>query len=216
MQSGETGDPVHSLTVQLGQLELTISVRNIGGSAGSSVPPVTLLASTGTSSSLSAAYPTRAPAGAAPVIIDFDLSPRVEDQIIAASAAGDLLRFSVPHIEVLIPLLRGSDRVWTPRARLLRAFRAGLLSRRRLEGEFWAEDSPVIPFRNSFYVVLRSRHHGPPFWTRQYSTYAAGVFVVQGVEQVFENSTVSHAFATQAECVAFLSGSRTPWPPERP
>lgn len=37
--SGSTTDPVESITVQLGELELTISVRHRGGSSGAESAP---------------------------------------------------------------------------------------------------------------------------------------------------------------------------------
>lgn len=126
-----------------------------------------------------------------------------------------LAAIELPELSDLEPRLRGHSSDWGPRARLVRAFRAGLIAKRRLLGELLESDSLSIPFRNSYYVVLRSRNHGPAFWTKSYQVYYHGVFEsVRGAEQ-FEASTISQALPSHAECEAYLRGASEPWPQER-
>lgn len=111
--------------------------------------------------------------------------------------------------------LRGTDRIWTARARLARAFRAGLLAQRWLQGEPRGEISAAIPFGNLYYIVLRGKDSGPAFWTRNYSVYHQAVFQHIRGQEAFSPESVSHAFPSQAECTAYLSGSGASWPVER-
>lgn len=81
MHSTDLAAQVHSLTVQLGQLEITISVRGTGV-GGSSVPPLSVVASSVIASAPgTTAYPPVPEPGAASGTV---LSAELEARLIAA------------------------------------------------------------------------------------------------------------------------------------
>lgn len=207
MHSGSSEvDEVQSLTVLLGQLELTISVRNLGPDPAPLLSVVPAGPSSTSASEDSEAWSV-VPSSPVP-------SSQIE-RIIATSTPGGLAALDLKHLEHLIGRFRGADRIWTAKARLGRAFRAGLLARRWLRGQPGGENSPGIPFSNCYYVVLRPRGSGPAFWTRNYGTYHQAVFEQVRGQEAFASESVSHAFPSQAECTAYLSGAGAPWPVER-
>ena len=208
MSGGPATDPVESLTVHLGQLEITISVRpRANGSASESGEPIAS-PSTGTSGN-------PAPNGASWERLDRpSFSSDFVERILRAQTARDFIAFTVPQIDHLLPRLRASDRDWSPKARLVRAFRAGLLARFRLDGEYRCEDSPGIPWRNTYYVVLRGRNNSAGFWTNNYNLYHSSVFETRSGSTNFERTTVSHAFPSLAELEAYILGAQVAWPPE--
>eukprot|EP00435_Cladocopium_sp_Y103_P068978 s198_g32.t1 len=69
-----------------------------------------------------------------------------------------LAEFDFPELIAQSTRLRGSDRIWVPRARVARAVRAGIFARGRLEGQAFSSqsESPGIPYRNTIYVVLKT------------------------------------------------------------
>lgn len=188
---------IQSITVQLANLDITITVqpsRRVGSAAGPS-----------------SAYPfaTGAVALAPPDPADFPLV--LEEQAIAAVTAADLGALSLPFLQVHQGHLRAQHPHWTARARVGRAFRAGVIAGRRLAGEYLEHTSPAIPNRNTVYIVLRGKPGSrgeQGFWTTDYSTY------IQGVQAGgdFHRDSVSHAFATQAEVSCYLAGARRGWP----
>lgn len=215
MQSSGS-DPVENLTVLIGNLEISIFARYRGADRHQSPPPVTLIsASSTTTLTTSVAGPELPQTSWDRVESAVELPNHLVTRIIRSTTPHEYSSIQVAHLEPLLYRLRSSDQVWTPHARLVRAYRAGLLARRWLDGESSGEDSPAVPLRNSFYVVLRSRDNGPAFWTKHYNIYAAEVFVSRGGQQVFDRCAVSHAFASQAECSAYISGAQVAWPPEK-
>lgn len=194
-----TDEAVESITVQLGELELSISVRRRGEAAGAGS------ASVAGNSAFDSPSSVGAPA----------FSPGLVRQVIAAETAADYQQISLPHLSHLLGRFRSSDQVWTPAARLARAFKAGLLAHRRLQGEIVKGAVCGIPNRNTVYIVLRSRDGGAGFWTRDYAIYHRGVFVNIRGQEVFDRESISHAFASQAEASAFISGAQVGWPPAR-
>ena len=190
-------DPeIETVVVQLANLELTITAR--------------VLPSTGTRSiEVAPSSSERAATFEDP----HRISERLENQAIAATSATACAALPLRFLSHLTSRLRGSGEEWNPQARLGRAFRAEVVSRRQLDGLIQEGQSPSIPHRNSVYVVLRDQHHGVAFWTSSYSVYGSAVFEEGG--RHFSNRSISHAFASQAEAEAYCAGARTRWPAER-
>ena len=141
--------------------------------------------------------------------------PRGLDQAaLASDRPRDLAALDLRFLGALTNQLTGSDQVWTADARLGRAFRAECLARLRLDGEYRAEDSPGIPFRNSYYICLRGRENAQGFWTNSYRVYADRVLVNRAGSSAFESTSISQAFPSRAECSAYLAGAGVTWPPE--
>ncbi len=201
-------DGVETITVILAGLEISISARPVPGSSAS-ISDYELVSSVG----------EYQPAVEEPEFVersrelrDFPLS--LEDSAIAATTPAALAALPLDFLGHLVRQLRGADRVWTPRARIARAFRAGVLGRRRFDGHLQEEVSPSIPFRNCFYVALRARGAAPGFWTTNYATYCQGVGATSPSSSAFDSCSISHAFASRAEAAAYLAGARKPWPIE--
>lgn len=190
MSSGP-GDLVEEVTVRLAGLELTISARRLPGGA----PEI------------------RAEPSSVTHLEEFEdpyhISAELENQIIRATTAEQLSRASLPFLTYLIGRLRARDPVWTPTARVHRAFRAGVLARRRLDGLFAEEDSLGVPFRNTHYICLRSANNREGFWTTSYQLYIDRVGTRDGG---LHSTSISQALPSEVEAQAFLVGARRPWP----
>lgn len=203
--SGPGPSEIEQVTVQLAGLEITLTARRVSGSVTSAVHPAS--GSTSSGYSVVPAAPER-PSGE-----DFfdphNISSALEERALQASEPAALADLDLPFLDSLVGNLRGTDSAWTARARLGRAFRAGVAARRRLDGEFCDISSPGIPFRNSYYIVLRGPGNGPGFWTQNYVTYIGRV---GDSNRGLHPDSISHAFASQAEAEAFLVGSRQRWP----
>ncbi len=213
MHQESSTDPVETVTVRLSQLEITISVRPLTGATGSL-------------SVASSPLPLDVSARAAPASVSSEAaswdridgdwhSETLIQTALAARSAAALSSLPLRHLNYLHCRLRGSDRTWTAAARLGRAFRAGVIARLHLDGEILGTDcaSPSVPYRNSYYLVLRGPDNSPGFWTCSYSIYSSRVLVEErGRGLVFEASSVSHAFASHAECTAYLDGAQATWP----
>ena len=128
-------DPVESLTVRLGQLELTITVRQVDHNTGP-LPALTVVPPGSNSAGYQVSQNTWNHSALAPSY------PRGLDQAaLASDRPRDLAALDLRFLGALTNQLTGSDQVWTADARLGRAFRAGCLARLRLDGEYRAEDS---------------------------------------------------------------------------
>ena len=104
------------------------------------------------------------------------------------------------------------DNVWTPRARLARAFRAGVSAARVCRGAFHRQaKSPSIPFDNFIYVVLDCPKFPGGFCTTSFALY---IELVTGEGADFDPTSVSHSFPTCVETIAFLQGAQRQWPVE--
>ena len=205
MLGGPTEDPVESLTVRIANLELTISVRHLSPRAPSS----TAFELVPESSSV-IATPGPALAPEEPLVI-FDFSPALESQAIAARGPRALEALPLSFLHYLVVKLRSGAEGWTPKARIARAFRAGVLAGKRLSGDTPEESSPSIPLRNIYYICLRRAGGGPGFWTCDYGGYIRAVGSPEGG---FDSRSISHSFPTRAESEAFLVGAKRPWPQE--
>lgn len=188
---------LETVIVRLAGLELTISARRLPSTAGTSI---------GVSSS-----PLQE--GAAVFFDPHSISQELENRAIQASTAGALAELPLPFLSGYISRLRGADPNWTPQARIGRAFRAGVVARRQLDGLVQEGQSLGVPFRNSVYVVLRDRDHSISFWTSSYTVYANAV-LERGRDR-FSDESISHAFPTQTEAEVYCAGARTRWPAER-
>lgn len=148
---------VQELTFQFQHLEISVQVRirPRAGSTVSSTPSVEVAARTS---------PGVEPEEVA-VVEQVPISRELEEQVLGASLAPDLAAVPLPFLRYLEDRLRGGDSQWTPRARLARAFRAGVAAHRRLIGEFCESSSPGIPYRNSIYIILRCPNHPHGIWT---------------------------------------------------
>lgn len=136
-----------------------------------------------------------------------------EWEILGARSAGQLAALLPVFLEPLVehPTL-DFDNEWTPRARLGRAFRAGVSAARVCRGAFHRQaKSPSIPFDNFIYVVLRCRAFPEGFCTTSFALYIELV-TVEGAD--FDPTSVSHSFPTCAETIAFLQGAQRQWPTE--
>lgn len=121
-------DEVESVTIRLASLELTISVRRLD-----SVPSSSLgfeVVSTVPESVTSSVLPT---APEEPVLI-FDFEAGIEDRVIATQTARTLEQLPLPFLAYLVVKLRSGVEGWSPKARIARAFRAGVIAGRRLNG----------------------------------------------------------------------------------
>lgn len=189
----ELGDrEVESITVQLAGLELTITARPAAQSATASVSGFEVLGSETAGVSEPA------------------ITPALEALVLATSSPLALSALPIPLQSSWLGQLRAQHPEWTGRARLARAFRAGVSAHLVLVGREGAVPSPIVPFRNAVYVVLRCRRFPHGFWTFSYKTYSDEVVDPTG----FAAGSVSHAFATKAEAAAYIAGANQQWPPE--
>ena len=211
MSSSSPSDPVESITLRLGNLELTLTARPIPGASGaSSVGSFELVEHT------SGAGVVERTLNHASSRLSIEDQPDEGDSLrtLALQAEGPTALSQLPlnHLSYLLGKLRGADKLWTPAARIGRAFKAGCVSRIRLGGGLSSISSEGIPFRNSYYIVLRGADNSPGFWTNSYTTYITRIGVVVGGVHGLHPDSISHAWATHAESEAYLAGAGLPWP----
>ena len=197
-----SGEDVESVTLRLANLEISISVRQVGG-APSLATDFELVSSAG--------EPSTSVDQVDSVVDRYGITFSLENQALRAQLPSELAALPLAFLQHLVAKLRGQDSTWTPTARIGRAFRAGIIARRRLDGNYLDEASPSVPFRNTYYLVLRGRGNSHGFWTSSYNIYCTGVRG-SGGPRGFHPDTISHAFATHAEAEAYLAGARRPWP----
>lgn len=202
-------DGVESITFQLHNLEITVSARVVEPVSGEPAR-----ASTAARPSSAAHLHLAAPPRVEDVQDPYNITVDLEEQAIAAHAVHLLQELPLGFLRHLTSRLRGTHPLWTPPVRIARAFRAGVIARRRLDGEYLNHSSPTVPYRNCYYIVLRGRGNTPGFWTTDYGTY------IQRVENPLSRGelhpdTISQALPTHPECCAFLCGARKGWPQEQ-
>ncbi len=203
-EAGE--DSVESITVRLAQLEITISVRPLEPSRSVGDFEVVTTASEVGSLLATAELPGSPRVGA-------QFSVALEEQAIRACSPAALAALPLGFLQHLRNQLRGTHQEWDSLARVGRAFRAGIIARRRFDGELREEVSLDIPYRNSFYVALRARGGAGGFWTCQLAIYRSLVGN-RNHPTGFDPESISHAFPSRAEAAAYLAGARKPWPRE--
>ena len=142
----------------------------------------------------------------------FPFSEELEEQTLAAQSASELADLPLVFLQAWERRLRGGDPSWTNRARLARAFRAGLAAPRRLDGITCPASSPSIPFRNTYYIILRSPSVPRGGWTADYGLFIGNTG--RSYDRDFSSNCVCHAFATRTETEAYLVGARRVWPPQ--
>ena len=187
-------DFVDELTVHFAGLEITITARRTAAEPASSA-----------THGFEIVEPGEAATGLG---AESQVTPELEERALQADSIQALNSLPLPFLDHLLPRFRASHTTWTPKTRLARAFRAGVASRRRLDGIFCEVSVPSVPFRNCFYVCLRAPGGEPPFWTNDYQIYFSKVRGPVG----FHRDSISHAFASHCEVQAFLVGARKQWP----
>ena len=200
-------DELESVTFRLANLEITVSARPMDPTAAASSEVRVFEPEARGSGSQSASDPEE-------FLDPFNISVELEERCLSAVSARLLGELPLPFLATSVSRLRGTDTVWNPRCRIARAFRAGVIARRRLDGQVLDHSSVVIPYRNSYYVVLRGRGNTPGFWTCNFGVYIAGVGDQNGRNSLHPD-TISHGFPSHAESAAYLCGARRSWPPER-
>ena len=203
--SGSASDEIESITVRLANLELTITARVVGP-AEPAEPSIVEIEPR--------AADVQVARDPEEFLDPFNITVELEEQSLEATTPGALAQLPLPFLATSVNRLRGTDSVWNPRCRIARAFRAGVIARRRLDGQVLDHSSPGIPYRNTYYVVLRGRDHSPGFWTGNFGIYIAGVADQNGRNSLHPD-TISHGFPTHAESAAYLCGARRGWPRER-
>lgn len=142
-------------------------------------------------------------------------SSEVENQVLAASTPAEYAALDLGFLSHFERRLTGSHTIWTPKARVARAFKAGLIAFNLLgRSGPTATETPAIPFRNTIYLILRSPSLPQGGWTLSYQK-----FIDQcGGNQhgAFHSTTVCHAFATRTEADIYLVGARKQWPQQLP
>ena len=191
-------EDVNELTVTLGALQLSIRTRR-----GANAP-----AQAG-----NAGYEPEEERGPAPAAEE-EVEPADDEHLglLRSTTAEEFAEFDLPALRPLCRNLRSPDQRWTARARIVRAFRAGLAARNRLDG-VWGEGtpaSPAIPFRNRYYITLRGRDDGPAFWTTEGRLFLDRVQGPNG--RAFGDGVVCQSLPSLAEADAFLLGAGAPWP----
>ena len=210
MQGGQESDPVEEVTVQLGNLEITLKVRQLGGRSTASSSAGFELVSAG-GGSVAADLPIAAsPTSEAAVATT---SPSLEERALLATGPASFAALPLDFLDHLKKRLSAADRSWVPAARIGRAYRAGLVARKHLDGEYCDLCSPSLPLKNTIYVVLRTPGFLTGFWTADFSVYQRLVINCPQTKNGFQPTSVSHAFPSRAEADAFLEGARCPWPP---
>lgn len=204
------GDPdseLETVVVRLANLELTITARVLPTGEASSI-------SVGSSSG------HVAPSGFGPAEFEdpHRFSSQLEEQAISAltPAACAAVTSSLSFLASFTNRLRGTggDQGWGPAARIGRAFRAGVIARRQLDGLWQAGVSPAIPQRNCYYICPRGRDHDCAFWTSSYGVYFGAVRSLSEPND-FDPRSISHSFPSRAEAEAYAAGARVRWPAER-
>lgn len=146
-----------------------------------------------------------------PSLPESGVSTDFEDRLIAADTPEAFSGFFPQCLEYLVGRLRGTDRLWNSRARLVRAFRAGILSGRRAEGLICAGSSPSLPYRNSVYIILVSADYPQGCWTHDYSKFSRACG--GSGSRSFGRNTVCQSLPSLTEAEAFLIGAgQRQWP----
>ena len=224
---GEQPDPLADITVRLGDLTLVVPAGQelrVAGTPGAFTvvvgPASTVLPSqtarsalpsqASSSSTPTAALPDRATESASAAAAPAFNSAGWEDHLLACTTPAQCGSVDLgPHQAFATRLTPSTTSSWTSSARIARALRAGVGARLSLEGSPPIA-SPSIPFQNRFYVALACERYPRGFWCSSYTRYSREVQGSDGAR--FAVGSVSHAFATQTEIEAYLTGARAAWP----
>ena len=212
MQGG-LAQELESVIVQIGGLELTITARRV-----ESQEPESNGGSSSSAAAVTAEVVSSPPGGTDPGFRDpFSITRAIEDEVIQADTPAALAAINLPFLAYLERRLKDCFEIgtvtWTAKARVARAFRAGCLAYRRLNGELASETSPGLPLRNSFYICVREPGNClRGFWTASYSLYWNRLKAPINSNE-FHPDSLSHAFPSRSEAEAYLLGARRQWPP---
>lgn len=143
-------------------------------------------------------------------------SPELSRRWAEARTASELILLPLPDCLLgLVSELPDLSVTWSARARLARAYRAGLQAREVLADlRRCVAGSPGLPAGQqgpSHYVVLRSSVAPQGAWTSSYSTYwylAADPLNPRR----FDPRGLSHSFLSEQESTAYLVGADRAWP----
>lgn len=103
--------------------------------------------------------------------------------------------------------------LWSPVARIARAYRAGVFAGARLRDERdYIRASPPLPLRNRLYIVLRCAVYPQGFYTDRFSTFEA--YVWRNRRGQLEPHCICHGFPSRSEVEAYLAGAQVGWPQE--
>ena len=223
----EPSDPLADITVRLGDLTLVVPAGQelrVAGTPGAFTVVVGPASTTSASPPARSALPSQASSSSTPSAALPDLAPESvsvaaapafnsagwEAHLLACTTAAQCGSVDLgPHQAAANRLTPSTTSTWTSRARIARALRAGVGARLSLEGAPPIA-SPSIPFQNRFYVALACERYPRGFWCASYSRYSREVQGSDGAR--FATGSVSHAFATQTELEAYLTGARASWP----
>ena len=135
-----------------------------------------------------------------------------EEAFLAATVFGDLGALDLgPHTPLAWGLHPAG--LWSGRARIARALRAGISARRVLAGERdFQHPSPSLGTRNRVYLVLRCRAHPTGFFTESARTFFS--LVPHEPDGRLETGAVCHGFPSRSEALAFAAGAQASWPRE--
>ena len=197
-----------SICIRVGRLKITIEQ---GGGPDEPValsrPSASASAAEGDSSQTSTG-PLAGEAGASHEEPEPFRSPGA--QFLAADTAFALSALQLGSLEHLADSL-GSAGAWDGRARIARAYRAGVSAKEVIEGEVaFPVASPKIEIKNKFYVCLRSSAFPQGFVATSYRDFLRGC--PKEPSGRLEAGSVSHAFGSRAECLAYLAGAEKQWP----
>ena len=204
-------DPVTDLTLQIGELRITISSpdrRSLGQQPVSTEVPVSLAGPRAQEASPSSAS-SWSLIGAVPAV----WSAEWVRALLCAKGPEDYEGIDLAPVSHLACRLRSQARSgWTPLRRLDRALRAGLSARDCLRNPHPTAvvRSPSLEFKNLVFVVLRGGPQGRAGWTKSPEIYFRAV---GGPGVPFDISSVSHAFPSEVEAEAYCIGAGVRWPP---
>ena len=204
-------DPVTDLTLQIGELRITISSPDRRGLSHQSVHtevPVSLAGPRAQEASPSSAS-SWSLIGAAPAV----WSTEWVRTLICAKGPEDYEAIDLTPVSHLACRLRSQARSgWTPLRRLGRALRAGLSARDCLRNPYPTAvvRSPSLDLKNLVFVVLRGGPRGRAGWTKSPEIYFRAV---GGAGEPFDINSVSHAFPSEVEAEAYCNGAGVRWPP---
>ena len=137
-------DELESVTFRLANLEITVSARPVDPTAAASSEVRVFEPEARGSGSQSASDPEE-------FLDPFNISVELEERCLSAVSARLLGELPLPFLATSVSRLRGTDTVWNPRCRIARAFRAGVIARRRLDGQVLDHSSVVIPYSTTWF-----------------------------------------------------------------
>ena len=198
-----TDEDIRELTVRLQHCSVTVRIEpsETSASASRQAPPAP-----SDGESVRARVPLAGSSSSSTVLED-DL------RVLDLSSPTELGALDLGHLNSLAASLGACSGGWTARARLGRAYRAGVSARLVVQGRFdYQQASATLDVRNKFYVCLRCSKRPSGFWTSSARTYFTNISGPSG--EKFCPTSVSHAFSSKAEVFVFLAGAQATWPEE--